>query len=193
MLLYRQISLILNYLSRIYLHFSRSVTGIASCGLFTLLALNSPLFASTATSVMDYQTARAVMQAIGKIQFQAHQLDNLLSYCGKEFSHLAESAGRAGRRWHKTNNPVIQHAVDTESLVLDSVKQSNSLFAAEKLALELDHLVSSKAKAFRQDFQNRTRKQQHYLCNRFILSVTAGERDLSNEIPEATHLIMEYK
>jgi hypothetical protein len=57
----------------------------------------------------------------------------------------------------------------------------------------MDALVTKSVQQLSNEFAARPVKEQHYLCNRLILSIATGERDLRLQDPEETKRLMDFK
>ncbi len=163
------------------------------CFLLPLIPVSTQAGQTAENGLAGYAQAQANLHAVGKLRLQAQRIQRTLNLCADRYQHLRESASEALHQWQLTNQPILDKTSRVSETVLQNVRQLNSPFAAEKLALEIDTLISSQVTTFEQDFSQKPRKQQHYLCNRLILSISTGEHDLANTTPAATRLIMEYK
>ena len=160
-----------------------------------LLLLNSGpcLAASTASGAIAFDTANELMAAVGKVKLATAQLENTLTYCPARFPHLQESANHARAQWRAGNQAVLDQSARVNNAVLESVKHNASAFTAEKMALEMDALVTHSVQQLSTQFAAKPVKEQHYLCNRLILSIATGERDLRIQDPDETRRLMNFK
>jgi len=158
-----------------------------------ILAAITPVYAAPTQQAIAFSTANELMAAVGKIKLTTAQLENSLAYCPAKFPHLSESAKNASTEWHKDNQAVLEQAALVNRIVIASVKQHASAFIAEKMALDMDNLVTKSVQQLSNEFAARPVKEQHYLCNRLILSITTGERDLLQQDPAETRRLMDFK
>lgn len=148
---------------------------------------------ATETTALPFNTANSLMLAVGKEKLATAQLENTLNHCSTKFPHLQQSANNARRNWQKRNQTVLQQTALVNKAVIESVKQHASPFIAEEMALKMDNVIKQTTKQQISEFRAKSRKQQHYLCNRLILSVTAGEQDLQQQNPDETARLMTFK
>ena len=159
-----------------------------------ILLMSGPcLAASAASQVIAFDTANELMAAVGRVKLATAQLENTLSYCPARFPHLLESARHARVQWQAGNQAVLDQTARVNSAVLESVKLNASPFVAEKMALEMDALVTHSVHELSTQFAAKPVKEQHYLCNRMILSIATGERDLRIQDPDETRRLMNFK
>ena len=158
-----------------------------------LLFIPGPLPAATASHSFTFDTANELMAAVGKLQLTTARLRQSLAYCPATFPHLQESARNAGLEWQKRNEAILSQAILITNAVISSVKHNASAFVAEKMALEMESVVAQSVQQSSNEFTAKSRKEQHYLCNRLILSIAAGERDLQQLHPAATQRVMGFK
>ena len=158
-----------------------------------MLSLCGFLHAAPEIAVIPFDKAKDLMTAVGKLKLTTAQLENSLHYCAQKFPHLKESAHHAQLSWQKENQTIVSQTALVNSTVIESVRQYASPFIAEKMALEMDHVVSQSVQHLTTEFTMKSRKEQHYLCNRLILSTAAGERDLQTQNPDETHRLMTFK
>jgi hypothetical protein len=142
---------------------------------------------------IDYQHAQPLIQAAGQIYLHQQLTYKLLADCGTRYKHLADSAQRARQRWQKTNSPVVIKSQHIQELVAESIQKQRTDFDAVKFTLEIEALVNKSVSEFRAELAGKTHKQRHYLCNRLILSVSAGEWDLQRKVPNDVSIISKFK
>jgi hypothetical protein len=158
-----------------------------------ILLTNGPSLAAPASQAIAFDTANELMAAVGKVKLTTAQLENTLTYCPTRFPHLLESAEHARTQWHTGNQAVLDQTARVNTAVLESVKHNASAFTAEKMALEMDALVTQSVQQLSTQFAAKPMKEQHYLCNRLILSIATGERDLRIQDPVETQRLMNFK
>jgi hypothetical protein len=158
-----------------------------------ILAGIAPVCAAPVHQDIAFSTANELMAAVGKIKLTTAQLENSLTYCPAKFPHLSESAKNASTAWHKDNQAVLEQTELVNRIVIASVKQHASAFIAEKMALDMDALVSKSVQQLGDEFAARPVKEQHYLCNRLILSIATGKRNLLQQDPDETQRLMDFK
>jgi hypothetical protein len=158
-----------------------------------ILLTSGPCLAAPATQAIAFDTANALMAAVGKVKLTTAQVESSLAYCPARFPHLLESAEHARSQWHEDNQTVLDQTARVNTAVLESVKQNASAFIAEKMALEMDALVAHSVQQLNTEFAAKPAKEQHYLCNRLILSIATGERDLRVQDPDETQRLMDFK
>jgi hypothetical protein len=163
------------------------------CLLCPILAALTPAYAAPAHQPIAFSTANELMAAVGKIKLTTAQLENSLAYCPAKFPHLSDSAKNASTEWHKDNQAVLEQTALVNRLVIASVRQHASAFIAEKMALDMDALISKSVQQLSSEFAARPVKEQHYLCNRLILSIATGERNLLQQDPAETQRLMDFK
>ena len=163
---------------------------IALMGNNTAQAAPTP---SEAHITLSYEQARQLMPAVGRVLLQQQLTDALLQDCQSVFPHLKDSAGRAQQVWQQNNQATVEQARHIEQWVADSISETQSGMDAERFGLDIDTAIHNGVKQFRQDLADKKRKQRHYLCNRLILAVTAGDWDLKVKVPEDVAVISKFK
>ena len=158
-----------------------------------MLLAGGVCLAAPASPPLAFATANELMAAVGKVKLTTAQLENSLEYCPARFPHLRESAQHARSQWQRDNQAVLEQTTRVSNAVLESVRQNASPFVAEKMALDVDALVSQSVQQLSTEFAAKPAKEQHYLCNRLILSIATGERDLRVQDPEETQRLMNFK
>jgi hypothetical protein len=163
--------------------------------LWVLTTLSVPCVSSaeTVSPVVDYQTANTLLVAASKIQLSQKKLLANLQLCGETFAHLAEGANKARTQWMGRNHVVLDKATQVSTFITANLRDVASPFTAEKMAMEMSALVEQDTRAFVEQFKSRTRKHQHYLCNRLILSIPDGEQDLDKENPAETRALLDFQ
>jgi len=154
------------------------------------LTFTSQLDASPA---VDHEQAQSVMNAVGQIYLREQMTYTLLLDCADEFKHLGESAEHAKQTWQTPNNPIVDKSKRIQDIVAKSIQEQHTDFGAVKFTLDIETLIHNSVTSFRSELSSKTRKQRHYVCNRLILSITAGEWDLSQKVPDAVAVISDFK
>jgi hypothetical protein len=158
-----------------------------------VLALAPTVFAQSEPHTIPYQTASDLLSAASKIRLSTDKLVTNLQYCGEKFPHLQDGAIKARQQWYTRNQAVLAQATQISTHIIENIRQSASPFTAEKMALDMDSLVSTDVNAFMLEFKEKGRKEQHYLCNRLILSIPDGDHDLVTQNSTETKLLLEFK
>lgn len=153
------------------------------------LTFTSQLEASPA---VDHEQAQSAMNAVGQIYLREQLTYSLLLDCSGEFRHLAESADLARQAWQIPNTPIVEKSKRIQDTVANSIQQQQTEFGAVKFTLDIETLIHNSVTSFRSELSSKTRKQRHYVCNRLILSITAGEWDLSQKVPDAVAVISDF-
>ncbi|MGD8926644.1 MAG: hypothetical protein PVG20_07325 [Thioalkalispiraceae bacterium] len=162
-------------------------------GLLGVLLQPGTTCAVKPTPEIDYKQAQPLIQAAGQIYLHQQLTFKLLADCGSKYKHLAESALHAKQVWRKTNHPVVKKSQHIQELVAKSIQKQRTDYDAVKFTLEIEALVNKSVSEFRANLASKGRKQRHYLCNRLILSVTAGEWDLQRKVPKDVTIISQFK
>ena len=160
--------------------------------LFSLL-ITLPGQASTEERLLNHEQAQSAMQAVGQIYLREQITFTLLADCSNEFKHLAESADLAKTSWRKTNTAIVEKSKRIQQLVAHSIQKQQSDFGAVKFTLDIEALIHNGVSHFRSELAGKSRKQRHYVCNRLILSITAGEWDLNKQVTDAATTITEFQ
>lgn len=142
---------------------------------------------------LSHEQAQRWMQAVGQIYLREQMTFQLLADCAGEFNHLSESADRARTNWQSTNNPSVKKANRIQDFVTHTIQSQQSDFEAVKFTLNIETLVHNSVSGFRSKLAEKSRKDRHYVCNRMILSISAGEWDLDQQIPEAISIVNTFK
>ena len=149
--------------------------------------------ASSPSPSIDYEQAQSLMHAVGQIYLHEQLTFNLLADCSVEYKHLAESANRAKEGWQKANRPTIEKSQRIQSLVAESIQAQRSDYDAFKFTVDIESLINTSVAEFRSEMASHSRKHRHYLCNRLILSIMAGEWDLKQKVPDGVAIISKFK
>lgn len=119
--------------------------------------------------------------AVAKVLLQRAATTALLHYCGQHYPHLHHASDRALAHWLHSNRQILQQADKLRKQLLRSIQQEHSRFAAELFALDIDKAVHQTVQHFEHSLATYPAPQQHMLCNRLILSVRAGDWDVSRK------------
>lgn len=157
------------------------------------LAATTAVHATQSTPPLGYEQAQIMMQAVGKIYLREQMTFALLVDCTGEFKHLAESANRAKGSWLETNTATVEKSRRVQDIVAHSIQMQQSDFGAVKFTLDIETLIHNSVTRFRSELADKPRKQRHYVCNRLILSITAGEWDLNRQVPNAVEIISKFE
>ena len=157
------------------------------------LSLTPTAIAQSGDEPIPYQTASSLLSAASKIRLSTDKLMTNLQFCGETFSHLQEGTVKARQQWLARNQAVLEHTAQVNRHIINNIRQSASPFAAEKMALDMDVLVSTDVNTFMQEFRDKGRKEQHYLCNRLILSIPDGDHDLATQTSTETKQLLDFK
>jgi len=117
----------------------------------------------------------------------------LLNYCATKFSHLSQSAKSASHDWQQKHARFINKANAINQYVASQIAVYDSSFAAEKFQLKIDAQVYDNTQKIKLEITNKNRKQQHYLCNRLILSTAMGEWDMNKQIPQHVQRVLQFE
>ena len=161
--------------------------------LLLCLLLTSLVNTTQAESSISHEQAQSLMRAVGQIYLREQMTFHLLADCSREFKHLGESAGRAKEAWLKPNTPTIKKSKRIQERVAESIQAQQSDFGAVKFTLDIETLIHNGVTSFRSELANNNRKQRHYLCNRLILSISAGEWDLSQQLHDEVTIISDFE
>jgi len=163
---------------------------------FTLL-LTLPLTplaeANNEGRALDHEQAQTVMHAVGQVYLREQMTFTLLADCASEFKHLADSADNAKTTWLKTNTATVEKSRRIQDLVAHSIQTQQSDFGAVKFTLDIETLIHNSVTRFRSELAGKSGKQRHYVCNRLILSITAGEWDLNKQVADSVSTITEFQ
>ena len=160
------------------------LTVFATCCTAALTAASQPL--------IDFDKSSTLLTAASKIRVTNEKVLGNLQFCQESFPHLLESAEHARQVWHTRNEAILQHATSVSKYVINNIKQDSSAFVAEKMVLDMDLSVSQEVEQFLHNFRNKGRKEQHYLCNRLILSISDGEHDLERQNSTETRQLLDF-
>lgn len=142
---------------------------------------------------LSYEQAQALMHAVGQVTLREQLTLSLLTDCSGEFGHLAESASLARTNWLSSNTSIVEKSRRIRSLVEKSIQSRQSDFDAVKFSLDIEAMVHNGVKNFQSELASKNRKDRHYLCNRLILSISAGEWDLEKQYPDEVSTISNFK
>ena len=182
--------------------FSLIINHIQADRLRILLATAMLLLVSRATGepqetvsgpILDYQDTQLIIGSAAQVLLKQNTSNTLLGYCANKFKHLSQSAHTASNDWQQKHAKVISKAKAINRYVGKIIETHDSTFAAEKFQLKIDSQVYDSTQKFKDEMAIKSRKQQHYLCNRLILSTAMGEWDLVNTIPEHFQRVNEFK
>jgi len=144
------------------------------------------------TPSLSYQTTQAIMASTAQVLKQQAQV-KLLDYCSTTFKHLSRSAHNAADDWNNKHRVLITKAKDIKQYIYTNLAQYGSPFVAERLDLKIDAQIHQHNQNVENILVRNSRKRQHYLCNRLILSIAAGEWDLSKQIPEHRQRVLRFE
>lgn len=164
------------------------------CVLFLFSLQLAPTLNATQTDdVLSHEQARTLMHAVGQVYLREQMTFNLLADCAGEYKHLTESAERAKKSWLHKNSATVKKSTQIQDYVSQSIQAQQSNFGAVKFTLDIETLIHNSVTSFRSELANKSRKDRHYLCNRLILSISAGEWDLTRQVPDAISIISKFK
>ncbi len=143
--------------------------------------------------MLGYQDTQIIVGSAAQVLLKQNTSSMLLDYCATKFKHLYHSAHSASQKWQEKHAAIISKANDINRYVANSIETHGSSFEAEKFYLKIDLQVHDSALKFKTEFASKNRKQQHYLCNRLILSTEIGDGDLAKMIPEHYQRVNEFK
>ena len=162
--------------------------------LLLLIPLPVPVHAEEPLNqALSQEQAYKLMQAVGQIYLREQMTLHLLQDCASEFNHLSESAERAKSAWQQNNAQAVSMTGQVQDYVTQAIQSQHSDFEAVKFTLDIETLIHNSVSAFRSELAKKNRKDRHYVCNRMILSVSAGEWNLDQQVPEALHLLSRFK
>ena len=146
--------------------------------------------ASAAAASTDQDSHLA--PAVAKVMLQRAATTTLLTYCGQQYPQLHAAADRATAFWLQHNQAVLDKASRLHQQILRDIKQTQSQFAAEMFALDIDRSVEHTVQEFKSTLAAYPVQQQHTVCNRLILSVRNGDWDVRHKQAEAFSLLQKY-
>lgn len=167
--------------------------------LLLLLGLNASVSkasegpAKTKGVMPGYLDSQIIIGSSAQVLLKQNTSITLLNYCALKFKHLAKSAHSAGQDWQLKHAEVINKANAINRYIASTIEIRDSRFAAEKFQLKIDAQVYDGAQKFKSEITGKNRKQQHYLCNRLILSTALGEWDLIKMIPQHVQRVLQFK
>ena len=143
--------------------------------------------------LISYETAQVIMHASAQILMKHQAATRLLEHCAMTFKHLDKSAQHAAQDWKTKHGPIVTRAKKIKYYIYQNIAQHDHPFEAEKLDLKIDAQIIAHIENLKTNLASNKRKQQHYLCNRLILSISAGEWDIDRVIPEHRQRILTFK
>ncbi len=149
--------------------------------------------AKTKEAMPGYQDSQIIIGSSAQVLLKQNTSITLLNYCAIKFKHLAKSAHSAAQDWQLKHAVIINKANSINHYVASTIEIRDSSFAAEKFRLKIDAQVYDGAQKFKNEMASKSRKQQHYLCNRLILSTAIGEWDLVKVIPQHVQRVLQFK
>ena len=162
--------------------------------LLTLVILFAmPVHADTPSMAEEYSKMQQLTGALGRIRLSHRAALALLEQCTQNYPHLSDSAGAARTQLTQANKPLLDKARQVEQHLVQSIARTQNSFNAEKFALEIDIAVQNTVSRFEQTLANYPHKDRHYVCNRLILSVQAGEWDAQSREPQAAQTLREFE
>lgn len=152
------------------------------------------LFASlvSAAEAISDARARQLAPAVAKVLLQRASTTALLHSCGHHYPRLASPAEHATSHWLHANQQVLSKADSIREQLLQSIRQEQSRFSAEKFGLDIDKLVAQSVQHFEQALAAYSPAQQHAVCNHLILSVNSGEWDVQHKQAKAFTILQNY-
>jgi len=159
--------------------------------LFFFITGMSIAFASTMQA--DYLQTQRLTTALGKVLLSHKSTQALLALCAQNFPHLSGSVDEAQQHLAQVNKPFVNKAHAIQQHLVHSIAEQQNKFDAEKFSLEVDMAVQNAVTQFRQTLANYPRQEQHYVCNRLVLSVRAGEWDIRVREPGAGQMILDFE
>ncbi len=142
---------------------------------------------------LSYQETQIIVAASAQVLLKQNTTRTLLEFCANKFKHLSESAHKASQNWQKQHTEVVNNAITINRSIARTIETYDSIFAAEKFTLKIDSQIYDSTQKIKAEITNKSRKQQHYLCNRLILSTAMGEWDLLKLIPEHVRRVNKFK
>lgn len=141
----------------------------------------------------NYEQAQRFMQAVAKILLREQLTHTLLDSCSASYAHLKSSAEQSRKKWHDMNRETLTRTKRVQKSVIQNIHETQSPQNAEKFSRDIDDLILNSVAGFKQELENKSRKDRHYVCNRLILSISAGDWDLSRQAPKAVKQITDFK
>lgn len=146
----------------------------------------------TAVSPITDAHARILVPAIAKVRLQHTTTTSLLQYCGEHFATLKSASERARMQWMQRNHAVLQKADELHDQLWRSLKQQQSGITAETFDLNLNRLIQQSVEHERDKLARYSPVQQHTICNHLILSVRAGDWDISHKQAKAYAILENF-
>lgn len=159
--------------------------------IFIVLPLGSS--AQPETEPVPYEMANTLWLAVSKVQTSHAKVLHNLDYCGIQFSHLHDVTAKSRSTWLEQNTAVLAQAERVRRYLINDMRVHASAFAAEKMTMDIDARINKDVEDFMHTFKNTGRKDQHYLCNRLILSIPDGEHDLNVQNASETKALKDFK
>jgi len=142
---------------------------------------------------LGYLQTKVIVGSSAQILLKHKTTVTLLNYCATKFTHLSQSAISASHDWQQKHAPYIIKAKAITQYVANSIERHDSSFAAEKFQLKIDAQVYDNTQKIKLEMTNKNRKQQHYVCNRLILSTAIGEWDMNKKIPQHVQRVLQFE
>jgi hypothetical protein len=161
-----------------------------------LAMLVGPLYSAETTAAdtkLDYLQANHIMRSAAQLILKEHTTYRLLETCAERFPHLAQTANQTKNVWREHHRGITDKSQQIKQFVTHDLAIHNSAFAADNFALQIDQLIYDGVNTAIQELSQKTRKEQHYLCNRMILSVSTGDWNLSNRVKNDYEKVLNYK
>lgn len=149
------------------------------------------VYASSAQE--EYLHTRELTSALGRVLLSDKATRALLRLCSENYPHLSDSVNQAHEHLTQVNNPVVNKARILQQRLVQSITTQENAFDAEKFSLEIDLAVQNTVEQFKQTLVDYPRQERHYICNRLVLSVRAGEWDVQVREPEASRMISNFE
>ncbi len=147
----------------------------------------------TGAERISLQESQIIVASSAQVLLKQNTTTTLLNYCATTFKHLSKSAQKSATGWQMKHAQIVNKADKINRYVASTIEKYDSIFAAEKFYLKIDSQVYDSTQIFKAEIANKSRKQQHYFCNRLILSTAMGEWDLVNVIPEHVQRVKSFK
>jgi len=159
---------------------------------YLIVVLLSASLCTAASDMLDAGLARKLAPAVARVSLQHKSTLALLSYCSQHYNQLKTSASHAVSTWVRNNQKILSKAEAIRLRLLDDISHKQTPLDAEQFALAIDTAVQRSVQQCRQALAAYPKKQQHYLCNRLILSVTAGEWDVQVKQHDAYSILENF-
>lgn len=136
--------------------------------------------------------ARILVPAVAEVTLQRASTTALLQDCGKRFASLKSASQRARTQWLRRNHAILQKADKLHDRLWRSLKQQQSGITAETFDLNLNRLIQQSVQGERHRLAHYPPTQQHTICNHLILSVRAGDWDVSHKQAKAYAILENF-